>query len=211
VSEELPVTRWELAGERNQGYAARFTELIESGHDIDGEARLADVLVERGATILDAGSGLGRVGAALQRRGHTVVGVEKDGYLVSRCRELYPDLPVIESDILGIGPDLLRSHAAPTAYDLVVLVGNVLVLGAEGAEVRMLRTLGGLLADGGRILVGFHLTGGPVSGRDVTWPEFEAEVTEAGLRVQHHFGSYDLRPPDDEYVVAVLTGRPGRR
>jgi SAM-dependent methyltransferase len=205
VSEDLPVTRWELAGEGNQGYAAKFTELIESGQDIDGEARLADVLVERAATILDAGSGLGRVGAALMRRGHTVIGVEKDRYLVSRCHELFPDLRVIESDILGIDHALLASHGAPTSYDLVVLVGNVLVLGAEGEEVRMLRTLGSLLADDGRILAGFHLVGGPVSGREYTWPEFESEVAEAGLRVQHHFGGYDLRPPDDQYVVAVLT------
>jgi SAM-dependent methyltransferase len=205
VNEELPQTRWELAGEGNQGYAAKFTELIGSGADIEGEARLADVMVERAATILDAGSGLGRVGAALQRRGHHVVGVEKDAYLVARSRALYPDLPVIESDILGVSPELLTSHDAPSTYDLVVLVGNVLVLGAAGEEVRMLRTLGSLLADGGRILAGFHLVGGPVHGREYSWAEFEAEVAEAGLRVQHHFGGYDLRPPDDEYVVAVLT------
>jgi SAM-dependent methyltransferase len=205
MTDEIPPTRWELAGEGNQGYAAKFAELIESGEDIDGEARLADVLVERGATILDAGSGLGRVGAALQRRGHRVVGVEKDRYLIGRSRELFPDLPVIESDILGITPRLLASHDAPTAYDLVVLVGNVLVLGAEGAEVRMLQTLGSVLADGGRILVGFHLSGGPVRKREYSWTEFAAEVAEAGLRVQHHFGGYDLRPPDEEYVVAVLT------
>jgi SAM-dependent methyltransferase len=204
VTEDIAPTRWELAGEGNQGYAAKFTELIETGADIDGEARLADVLVERGATILDAGSGLGRVGSALQRRGHHVVGVEKDRYLIGRSRELFPDLPVVESDILGITPQLLEAQGAPPAYDLVVLVGNVLVLGAEGEEVRMLRTLGSVLADTGRILAGFHLTGGPVHGREYSWAEFEAEVAEAGLGVQHHFGGYDLRPPDDEYVVAVL-------
>jgi SAM-dependent methyltransferase len=205
MSQDIPATRWELAGEGNQGYAAKFTELIESGADIDGEARLADVLVERGARILDAGSGLGRVGAGLQRRGHRVVSVEKDPYLIGRSRELFPELTVIESDILGVSPDLLAAHGAPTTYDLVVLVGNVLVLGAEGEEVRMLRTLGALLADGGRVLAGFHLTGGPVHGREYSWAEFEAEVTEAGLQVQQHFGGYDLRPPDEEYVVAVLT------
>jgi SAM-dependent methyltransferase len=204
MSPDIPATRWELAGEGARGYAEKFTELIESGQDVDGEARLADVLVERGARILDAGSGLGRVGAALQRRGHHVVGIEKDPHLVQRSRALFPDLPVIESDILGLDADLLAAHDAPPAYDLVVLVGNVLVLGAEGAEVRMLRTLGAVLADGGRMLVGFHLSGGPASGRVYAWPEFEAEVAAARLRVQHHFGGYDLRPPDEEYVVAVL-------
>lgn len=207
MSKDIPPTRWDLATPVSKGYAAKFAELIQTGQDIDGEARLADTLVERGARILDAGSGIGRVGAALQRRGHHVVGVEKDTTLVRRSHELYPDLPVIESDILGIDETLLQAHDMPTEYDLVVLVGNVIVLGAEGAEVRMLRTLGGLLAHGGRILVGFHLKGGPADGREYTWAEFEAEAGEAGLEVQHHFGGYDLRPPTDEYVVAVLTAR----
>jgi SAM-dependent methyltransferase len=205
MTDDLPPTRWELAGEGNRGYAEKFAELIASGADIDGEARLADALVERGATILDAGSGIGRVGAALRRRGHRVIGVEKDRDLLRRCHELFPDLPVVESDLLRVDRALLEAHDAPTSYDLVVLVGNVTVLGAEGHEVRMLRTLAALLADGGRMLVGFHLAGGPAQGREYTWPEFEREVAEAGLRVQHHFGGYDLRPPTDEYVVAVLT------
>ena len=48
-----PPTRWELAGEGNRGYGAKFARLVEDGSDVEGEARLADVLVARNARILD--------------------------------------------------------------------------------------------------------------------------------------------------------------
>jgi SAM-dependent methyltransferase len=200
---DLPPTRWETG--ENFGYAARFGELIERGADIDGEARLADVLVERGATILDAGSGIGRVGAALQRRGHHVVAAEKDSDLVRQSRERFPDLPVVETDILALTPELLADAGHPTAFDLVVLVGNVIVLLAPDTERRALATLRGLLAPGGRILVGFHPASTHGNSRDYPVEEFVADVEASGLTVQHRFGTYQLAPPADDYCVAVLT------
>ncbi|MGN6250565.1 MAG: class I SAM-dependent methyltransferase [Marmoricola sp.] len=204
MDDELPPTRWEQASPSDRGYAKRFRQLVAEGADITGEARLADALVPRGARILDAGSGMGRIGAALQDAGHRVWAVEKDPELVALSHELHPDLPVIASDLLALSPALLEDAGAPATYDLLVLVGNVLVLGAEGGEVRMLRTLGALLAPQGRILVGFHLEGGPVRRRRYTHPEFAEDVAAAGLRVQHVFGGYDLAPADEEYVVALL-------
>lgn len=202
---DIPRTRWELAGDDNTGYADKFVELIETGADITGEARLADALAPRGATILDAGSGLGRIGAALQASGHHVVAVEKDPHLIALSRKHFPDLPVIESDILGLDADLLDAHQAPAAYDVIVLVGNVIVLAAEDTEVRLLQVLRDLLKPNGRILVGFHLVGGPAHGRDYSVDAFRADVEAAGLVIQQHFGSYELHPPTEEYVVAVLT------
>ena len=64
-----PRTRWEIAGEGNRGYGAKFGRLVADGVDVDGEARLADALVGRGARILDVGSGMGRVAAAEERAG----------------------------------------------------------------------------------------------------------------------------------------------
>ncbi|MCW2785447.1 MAG: ribosomal methyltransferase KsgA/Dim1 family protein, partial [Marmoricola sp.] len=147
--QDLPRTRWELG--ETSGYAARFAALIESGQDVEGEARVADVLVGRHARILDAGAGMGRIGAALQARGHDVVAAEKDPELVAESRRRYPDLPVVESDLLA-----LASTDLGAPFDLVVLVGNVIVLLAPDTEQRLLGVLRDLLAPGGRILVGFH-------------------------------------------------------
>jgi SAM-dependent methyltransferase len=200
--DEIPQTRWELA--ETDGYAERFARLIDEGVDVVGEARLADVLVGRGARILDAGAGMGRIGGELRRRGHTVVGAEKDLALLAAAAERYPDLPMVQTDILALTPALLEEHGGAD-FDLVVLVGNVIVLAAPDTEVRMLRTLRDLLAPGGRILVGFHPVDSPASSaRAYPVEEFVADVEAAGLHVQHRFGTYELAPPSDEYCVAVL-------
>ena len=202
---DVPLTRWELAGAGSTGYAARFGDLIEQGADIDGEARLADVLVDRGATVLDAGAGIGRVGAALAARGHRVVAAEKDPELLAESARRYPDLPTVAADILELTPDRLATEQRPTAYDLIVLVGNVIVLLAPETERRVLATLRDLLTPAGRILVGFHPVNGPAHAREYPYPEFASDVEAAGLHVEHRFGTYQLGAPADDYVVAILT------
>jgi SAM-dependent methyltransferase len=212
MSDPIPPNRWELTvGETESGYATCFEGLIAQGTDIDGEARLVDTLAPRGARILDAGSGMGRVAGALTTRGHRMTAVEKDPDLVRRSRARYPDVPVVVTDILGLTPSLLESAGLPTAYDVVVVVGNVMVYLADDTEVRALRVLAGLLAPDGRVLVGFHPKKGPAGSRDYPVADFTAHVAAAGLAVEHLFGSYDLRPPAPDYLVAVLRPAPVAR
>ena len=198
----LPPTRWELGD--NTGFAAHFSELLATGADIEGEARFADAMLPRGTTVLDAGAGFGRIGAALQARGHHVVAVEKDPELVAMAGRHHPGLPMVHTDILGLSPDLLAEAGHPTTYDLIVLVGNVIVLLAPDTERQVLATLAALLADGGRILVGFHPRRTFGNARDYPVDEFAADAEAAGLRLQHRFGSYELAPASDDYCVAVL-------
>ncbi|WP_203337851.1 class I SAM-dependent methyltransferase [Nocardioides limicola] len=198
-------TRWELAGAATAGYGTTFAALVASGADVDGEARLADALAPRGARILDAGSGMGRVAAYLTGRGHRVLAVEPDPTLVAQSLATYPDVPVLELDILDVDADALAATGGPVEFDLVVAVGNVMVFLAEGTEREVLERLRDVLAPGGRLLVGFHLDGGPATARRYSAEEFSADVVAAGLRVDHRFGSYELHPPDDEYAVWVLS------
>jgi SAM-dependent methyltransferase len=188
----------------DSSYAQRFEQLIGQGQDIDGEARLVDVLAPRAAAILDAGSGMGRVAGALAVRGHDVTAVEKDPDLVTRSRVRYPDVPVVACDLLALTPALLEAAGRPASYDVVVVVGNVMVYLADDTEVRALRALRALLAPDGRMLVGFHPRKGPAHSRDYPVERFAEHVAEAGLVLESLHGSYDLRPPSDEYVVAVL-------
>lgn len=201
---KIPPTRWEQHRDEHEGYRLRFAELIEQGEDIDGEARLVDAIAPRRARVLDAGSGMGRVAGALAARGHRVVAVEKDPVLVTDSRARYPDVPVVESDILGLSPALLTGRDLPSAYDVVVLVGNVLTLVADGTERRVLRTLADLLAPDGRVVVGYHLVGGPPHNRHYPFDELAGDATAAGLEVLWRFGTYQLGPPSEDYVVAVL-------
>lgn len=202
---EIPASRWALGGAATRGYGPRFAELIARGEDVDGEARLADALSPRRARILDAGAGMGRVTAALSARGHDVTGIEPDRTLVTQAEETYPGIGLLPLDILELTPAALEKHGRPTAYDLVVAVGNVFILLAEDTERRALTTLRALLAPGGRMLIGFHLTAGPSGSRRYPPQEFTADVEAAGLKVDLRAGSYELHPPTAEYAVWLLS------
>lgn len=192
-----PRTRWELAGAGNRGYAEKFARLVEDGEDVEGEARLADALVGRGSRVLDVGSGMGRVAAALAARGHDVVAVEPDESLVAQSRATYPGLEVQHADILAASLD--------GGFDLAVAVGNVMVFLAEDTERAVLARLRSLLAPGGRLLVGFHPVDGPTTARDYPHEEFTADASASGLRVDACFGSYELHPPSPAYAVWLLS------
>ncbi len=194
-----PPTRWALAGPARGGYADNFARLVASGADVDGEARLADALLPRGARVLDVGSGMGRVAAALLERGHDVLAVEPDADLVAQSRRTYPTVEVVAADVLELSPDEVG------VFDLVVCVGNVLVFLAEGTERRVLAHLRSLLAPGGRVLAGFHLRGGPAAARHYPPEELVADAEAAGLRVDLRVGSYELHPANDEYAVWLLS------
>lgn len=189
-------TRWELAGPGNRGYGERFGRLVADGVDVDGEARLADALVGRGARILDVGSGMGRVAAALVARGHDVVAVEPDASLVAQSRATYPDLEVQHADVLAASLE--------GDFDLILAVGNVMVFLAEDTEHAVLARLRSLLAPGGRVLVGFHPADGPAAARDYAHDDFAADAAANGLRVDALFGSYELHPPSPAYAVWLL-------
>ena len=194
----LPPTRWELAGEDNRGYGEHFAAEVAKGVDVDGEARFLDALAPRGARILDIGSGMGRVAAALQRRGHDVVATEPDAALRAQSEATYADLAVLPHEALALDP------AEVGTFDVVAMVGNVMVYLGEDTEVRVLERVRDLLGPTGRAAIGFHLTAVKSGSRTYPAEEFVADATSAGLRVVHRFGSYELHEPNDAYAVWVL-------
>jgi SAM-dependent methyltransferase len=206
---EPPQTRWEATPAR-LGYGKHFEALRTAGEDIEGEARLADVLAPRNARILDAGSGMGRIGAALQARGHQVVGVDLDADLLVQSKATYPDLPVVQGRLDVVTPHDLEAAGEPGPFDLIVCVGNVMVLLAPDTERTVLAHLYDLLAPGGRLLVGFHTAGGPPNSRTYSAEEFAADAVAVGLTLESRFSTYDLLPfdPDGDYVVNVLRRSP---
>ena len=205
-------TRWEQARAQERaaglgGYGAHFARLMDEGVDIEGEARLADVLAPRGGWILDAGSGMGRVGASLLARGHHVVGVDFDTEIIEQSRSTFPDLPVVPSRLDELTPELLTAAGFPAAYDVVVCVGNVMILLAPDTERRVLGVLASLLAPQGRLLVGFSMRDAPApTSREYPEAEFVADCEAVGLQVEARFSSYDLQPftAASDYVVHVL-------
>lgn len=178
-------------------YAQRWRDLAAEGMDLDGEARLVDAVASRGARILDAGCGTGRVGGYLARVGHEVVGVDLDPHLIEVARADYPraewhvaDLE--DLDLVGLGED--------RPFDIVVSAGNVFGFLDPQRRRDALGHLAAALAPTGRALVGFG------AGRGYEFTEFETDVEAAGLCVQARFSTWQLDPcgTDADFLVAFL-------
>ena len=179
-------------------YVERFRSMAAAGDDLAGEARLADAMVGRGARILDAGCGPGRVGAALHSVGHAVVGVDVDPVLIAAAEEDHPGPRWVVSDLATLD---LPAQGIEEPFDLIVSAGNVIAFLAPSTRVRVLEGLRTHLAPEGRIVAGFG------SGRGYEFDEFRADVATAGLRVDLALESWDVRPFTDEsgFLVAVLS------
>ncbi len=180
-------------------YAHRFRRIAEAGEDVDGEARFVDALADRGATILDAGCGVGRVAAALARAGHEAVGVDADPTLIAKGREFYPTLPLATLDLWHLTPAALTAAALPAAYDLVVCAGNVMLFVAPESHAQILERISGVLRPGGRAAFGF------LTGRDFTHDHLDDDATAAGLTREHRFGTWQSHPftATSDWAVSV--------
>ena len=173
-------------------YIERFREMAATGQDLHGEARLIDAMVERGARILDAGCGPGRVGGRLHELGHRVVGVDIDPELIAAAEHDHPGPQWIVGDLATVDLD--------DRFDVIVSAGNVLTFVEVSSRRAVLTNLAGLLADDGRLVVGFGAE------RGYPFDEFEADAASAGLWFDLRLATWDLRPwtPESDFLVAVL-------
>jgi len=194
-------TRWESKTQadpqHSHWYVERFRTMAAAGKDLAGEARLVDAMVGRGARILDAGCGPGRIGGHLATLGHEVVGVDVDPVLIAAADEDHPGPTWLVGDLAELD---LPAVGQPEPFDLVVCAGNVMTFLAPGTEVEVLRRMGAHTRDEGRVVVGFG------AGRGYAFEAFFADVDAAGLRLDAVFSTWDLRPfgPRAEFLVAVL-------
>ncbi|SEF17643.1 class I SAM-dependent methyltransferase [Jiangella alba] len=187
-------TRWlsETKEGHSQWYIERFRKLAADGADLAGEARLVDAMLPRGARVLDAGSGTGRISAALHERGHIVVGVDVDPALIEAARTDYPGPRYLVGDLSEL--DLGET------FDGAVLAGNVLVFVAPGTETEVLRRVGAHVVPDGFVVAGFH------TNRHLALADFDRYAADAGLRLEHRFATWDLRAwhDDADFAVSVL-------
>jgi len=194
VSEARP--RWftDHGDEHASWYIERFRTMAREGADLAGEARLLDAMLPRAARVLDAGSGTGRVAAAIADRGHTVVGVDVDPALVEAARADYPGPRYVVADLATL--DL----APEPPFDAAVLAGNVLVFVAPGSERQVLARVAAHVRPDGLVVTGF------ATDRAYRVPAFDADCVAVGLVLEHRFATWDLRPWHDDasWAVTVL-------
>lgn len=181
----------------SQWYIERFRTLARDGEDIVGEARLIDAMAARGARILDAGCGPGRVGGYLAAAGHDVVGVDVDPALIAAAEEDHPGPRWLVGDLAELD---LPARGIPEPFDLIVSAGNVMTFVAPSTRVQVLSRLRAHLADDGRVVIGFG------AGRDYEFGQFFQDASQAGLTPDLLLSTWDLRVFTDksDFLVAVL-------
>lgn len=181
----------------SQRYIDRFQAMAQAGADLVGEARLIDAMLTRGARVLDAGCGQGRIGGFLAGVGHDVVGVDLDPLLVAAAQRDYPnarwlvgDLAILDLPALGIDQ----------GFDAIVCAGNVMTFLAPDTRRPALSRLRAHLNSTGRAVIGFG------AGRGYDFAEFQADARASGLLADLLLSTWDLRPftPDADFLVAVL-------
>lgn len=186
-------------------YIQRFRDMAARGDDLAGEARLVDALVPRGARILDAGCGTGRVGGRLAAAGHQVVGVDLDPELIAEARAAHPGTTWLVDDLTELDlPSPENPAGTPAGFDAIVCAGNVMAFVAPATRQQILRRFRAHLADRGRVVVGFG------AGRGYDHDEFLADASAAGLRPELLLSTWDLRPytPGSDFLVALLARSP---
>jgi SAM-dependent methyltransferase len=184
--------------EHSLRYIERFRSMAREGADLAGEARLIDAMVPRGARILDAGCGSGRVGGFLAAAGHEVVGVDLDPVLIDAARADHPGPTWLIGDLAELD---LPARGIAEGFDVIVSAGNVLAFLAPDTRRPVLTRLRAHLRPGGRIVVGFG------AGRGYEFTDLLADAAASGLSPDLLLSTWDLRPftDDADFLVAVLT------
>ena len=178
-------------------YIQRFRDLAARGMDLVGEARLVDAMLPRGARVLDAGSGTGRIGAFLSVAGHEVVGVDGDPVLVAEAQEQHPDARWIVGDLAELD---LPAAGIPEPFDTIVCAGNVMTFLAPSTRREVLARLRAHVAADGRAAIGFG------AGRGYEFADFLDDARAVGWAPDLLLSTWDLRPftADSDFLVAIL-------
>lgn len=181
----------------SQRYADRWRQMAAEGKDIVGEARFVDALAPRGAHILDAGCGTGRLGGWLAAQGHRVVGVDLDPHLIEVARADHPSARWFVGDLAELD---LKRQGIDEGFDVILCAGNVMTFLHPATRREVLRRFALHLADGGRVAVGFG------AGRGYEFQDYLDDCAHVGLEVQVGLSTWDLRPFDTDanFLVTVL-------
>jgi SAM-dependent methyltransferase len=181
----------------SQWYIERFRAMARAGDDLAGEARFVDAIAPRGARILDAGCGPGRLGGYLATAGHDVVGVDVDPALIEAAEQDHPGPRWLVGDLAELD---LPARGITEPFDVIVSAGNVMTFLAPSTRVQVLGRLRAHLSADGRAVIGFG------AGRDYEFAQFFDDATAAGFAPDLLLSAWDVRPFTDssDFLVALL-------
>lgn len=174
-------------------YENRWLLLESTGANSHGEADL--VASYEPGSVLDAGCGMGRLGIELDHRGIQVQGADLDDDLLSVARRLAPHLMWHHAD--------LATMTLATAFDAVVMAGNVMLFCRPEVRGDIVKNLAAHVGPGGRLISGFSLerrTGA------LTLAHYGEAAVAANLEFEDRWSTWERSPfnDDDRYAVTVF-------
>ena len=125
------------------------------------------------------------------------MGVDLDPYLIEVAREDNPDATWHAMDLGQL--DLRQPYGDRIRFDLVVMAGNVMTFVATDERQEVLRRIADHMYPDGRFVCGFG------AGRGYDFDEFFADAEAAGLGLDLRLGTWDVKPPSQDFLVAVLS------
>jgi SAM-dependent methyltransferase len=194
-----PLSRWAERGDipRGADYDDRWARKAARGESIHGEADLVDSLLERGASVLDAGCGTGRVAIELARRGHDVVGVDLDPAMLDLARGKAPELVWIQGDLASTV--VASGTGERQLFDAAVAAGNVMIFLERGTEAAVVANIASHLRPGGVLVAGFQLSDGYMA-----LHVYDALAERNGLELDARYSTWEGAPFDGgDYAVSV--------
>ena len=165
--------------------------MAASGQNVHGEVDF--LLSYQPASVLDAGCGTGRVAIELDRRGIHSVGVDMDPQMLEEARRKAPNIGWRQED--------LRDLELKSAFDLVVLAGNVMIFLEPGSELEVLQRLVRHVNKGGLLVSGFSLRPEILSLK-----RYDALAQEVGLSLAGRWSTWQ-RDPFEGGTYAVSAHR----
>lgn len=182
-------------------YAAKMRQLVQSGIDMEVDARFVDMICARGSRILDVGCGIGNAVSALRSRGHVAYGIDPTPAVIGVALELCDPSWFRPLGALDVAPSHLARQGLPGSYDVILMSGNVpaFLSGDELGEV--FGHVATLLDPGGKLVVGTTtaVRGGP--------GDQDRAAASAGLKPAQRFADWHLGPftDDSPWSVSVFS------
>ena len=123
--------------------------------------------------------------------------MDVDPELVAAAAGDHPGPTWLQADLATLD---LAALGLTEPFDAAVIAGNVMPYLAPGTEADVLSRVAAAVRPDGVIVVGFGL------GRGYPLAAFDADIASAGLRLEHRFATWDLRPwtPSANFAVSVL-------
>lgn len=198
---EGEVNKWRTAMQdpkHSERYAQRWDRIESAGSDIHGEARAIDAMAQRSSTILDAGSGNGRLAGYLAQSGHDAMGIDLDPYLVNVAKSKYPEATFEVADLADF--TLYNVDGALRTFDIIVSAGNVQTFLAGWERIPTLENIAKHMHASSRYVTGFQL------GRGYSAKQFTDDAEAASLEVFQRFGTWQFDPFEQtsDFLLAVL-------